>query len=45
LKQFIDAQLAAKGLARTDGMADLSVDYQVAITKTETRQVYEDKLC
>jgi hypothetical protein len=42
IKQLIDSQLAKRGLTRTDGTADLSVDYQVAITKTEKWQVYED---
>lgn len=42
IKQLIDSQLAAKGLAKTDGTADLSLDYQVAIDRTETWQTYED---
>jgi Domain of unknown function (DUF4136) len=35
IKQFIDSQLASKGLAKMDDAADLSVDYQVAINKAE----------
>jgi len=42
IKQAMDSQLAAKGLAKTDGTADLLVDYQIAVSKTETWQVYED---
>lgn len=42
IKQFVDSQLASKGLAKTDDVADLSVDYQVAINKVEVWQVYED---
>src|SRR5437660_11519264 len=34
IKQLIDSQLAAKGLAKTDDLADLSVDYQVAVAKS-----------
>jgi hypothetical protein len=33
IKQSIDSQLAAKGLRKTDGKADLLVRYQVAVTK------------
>jgi hypothetical protein len=33
---------AAKGLARRDDAAGLSVDYQVAINRTEVWQTYED---
>jgi hypothetical protein len=42
IKQLIDSQLAAKGLAKAENAADLSVDYQIAITKTEVWQAYED---
>ena len=42
IRQFIDSQLASKGLARADDGADLSVDYQVAIDKAEVWQTYED---
>ena len=42
IKQSIDSQLAAKGLAKTDGIADLNVEYQVAISKVQTWQTYED---
>ena len=42
IKKLIDSQLAAKGLTKTDDAADLSVDYQVAITKTEKWIAYED---
>src|SRR3954447_9662997 len=42
IKQFIDSQLASKGLTKTDDAADLSVDYQVAISKAEVWQSYED---
>lgn len=42
IKQSIDAQLAAKGLVKTDGPADLNVDYQVALSKVQAWQTYED---
>jgi hypothetical protein len=42
IKQSIDSQLAAKGLVKTDGPADLNVDYQVALSKVQTWQTYED---
>jgi hypothetical protein len=42
IKQLIDRQLAAKGLTKTDGVADLSVGYQVALSKTETWKTYEN---
>lgn len=42
IKRSIESQLAAKGLTRTDGAADLDVDYQIALSKTQTWQVYED---
>jgi hypothetical protein len=42
IKQSFDTQLAAKGLQKTDGTADLNVDYQAAISQQETWKVYED---
>jgi hypothetical protein len=43
IKQSIDSQLAKKGLTKTnDSTADLSVDYQTAITSTQEWQNYED---
>ena len=42
IKQSIDSQLAAKGLTKTDDTADLSVDYQTAISKVEKWETYED---
>jgi hypothetical protein len=42
IKQSIDTQLAARGLKKTDGTADLNVDYQTAISQQETWVVYED---
>lgn len=42
IKQSIDSQLAARGLAKINGPADLNVEYQVAISKMQTWQVYED---
>jgi len=42
LKQSIDSQLAAKGLTKVNGNADLNVDYQTAVSRTETWEVYED---
>ena len=42
IKQSFDTQLAAKGLKKTDGTADLNVDYQTAISEQETWEVYED---
>ena len=42
IKQSFDSQLAARGLTKTDGTADLNVDYQTAIRKQETWQPYED---
>ena len=42
IKQSIDSQLAAKGFAKIDGAADLDVDYQVALSKVQTWQTYED---
>jgi hypothetical protein len=42
IKQSLDTQLAARGLKKTDGTADLSIDYQTAISQQETWVVYED---
>jgi Domain of unknown function (DUF4136) len=42
IKQSIDSQLAKKKLTKTDGEADLYVDYQVSISKATTWQTYED---
>src|SRR3954452_22329860 len=42
IKQLVDHQLTAKGLTKTDDTADLSIDYQVAVAKSEVWQVYED---
>jgi len=42
IRQSIDAQLAAKGLTKADNSADLSVDYQAAISKVEKWETYED---
>ena len=42
IKQSIDSQLAAKGLTKADGTADLNVNYQTALSKAETWQTYED---
>src|SRR5215469_3590571 len=42
IKQSIDSQLAARGLTKTDGAADLNVDYQAAISQIQTWQAYED---
>lgn len=42
IKQAIDSQLAIRGLAKTNGPADLNVEYQVAASKVQTWQVYED---
>ena len=42
IKQSIDSQLAAKGLTKADDSADLSVDYQAAISKVEKWETYED---
>ena len=33
IKQSFDTQLADKGLKKTDGTADLNIDYQTAITQ------------
>jgi hypothetical protein len=41
IKQVIDHELAAKRLAKTDAMADLNVDYQVALSETEKWKAYE----
>src|SRR3954454_20894204 len=35
IKQLVDHQLTAKGLTKTDDTADLSIDYQVAVAKSE----------
>jgi hypothetical protein len=42
IKQSIDSQLAAKGLTKADDSADLSVDYQAAVSKVEKWETYED---
>ena len=42
IRQSFDAQLAAKSLKKTDGDADLNIEYQVAISKAEVWQTYED---
>lgn len=42
IKQSFDTQLAARGLKKTDGAADLSVDYQTAVSQQETWVAYED---
>jgi hypothetical protein len=42
IKQSFDAQLAARGLKKTDGTADLNVDYQTAVSQQETWVAYED---
>jgi len=42
LKQSIDSQLAAKGLTKADGTADLNVNYRTAVSRTETWEIYED---
>jgi Domain of unknown function (DUF4136) len=42
IKESVDSRLAKKGLTKTNGAADLYVDYQVAISKAERWQTYED---
>ena len=42
IKQSFDTQLAARGLKKTDGTADLNVDYQTAVSQQETWVAYED---
>jgi len=42
IKQAVDSQLAARGLRKADNKADLNLDYQTAVTKAKTWQVYED---
>ena len=42
IKQSFDTQLAARGLKKSDGAADLNVDYQTAIKQQETWVAYED---
>ena len=42
IKQSIDSRLAKKGLKKTNDEADLYVDYQVAISKAQRWQAYED---
>jgi hypothetical protein len=42
IKQSFDSQLAAKGLTKADEAADLYIDYQAAVRKTEKWEVYED---
>ena len=42
IKQSFDTQLAVKGLKKTDGTADLNIDYQTAINQQEAWVAYED---
>jgi hypothetical protein len=42
IKQSIDSQLAARGLTKTGDTADLSIDYQTAMSKGEKWESYED---
>jgi hypothetical protein len=42
IKQSIDSQFAAKGLTKANNSADLSVDYQTAVSKVEKWETYED---
>jgi hypothetical protein len=42
IRQSIDSQLAKKKLTKTDGEADLYIEYQLAISKTTTWRTYED---
>jgi hypothetical protein len=42
IRKSIDSQLAKKKLTKTDGEADLYVEYQLAISKTTTWRTYED---
>ena len=42
IKQSIDSQLAARGLTKADNTADLTVDFQTALSKVQTWQSYED---
>ena len=42
IKQSIDSQLGSRGLTKVDDNADLSVDYQAAISKVQKWQSYED---
>jgi hypothetical protein len=42
IKQSFDVQLAAKGLTKTDGTADLDVNYQTAVSQQEKWVAYED---
>jgi len=43
IKQSFETQFAARGLKKTDGTADLSVEYQIAVSQQETWEVYEDR--
>lgn len=42
IRKSIDSQLAKKKLTKTEGEADLYVEYQLAISKTTTWRTYED---
>jgi hypothetical protein len=42
IKQVIDSQLTSRGLMKVDDAPDLNVDYQVALSKAEVWQTYED---
>ena len=42
IKESFDTQLAARGLKKTDGTADLNVDYQTAVSQQEAWVAYED---
>lgn len=42
IKQSIESELDAKGLKKTNGAADLGIDYQLAASKVQTWRTYED---
>ena len=42
IKKSFDAQLAARGLSKTDGTGDLAVDYQASLRTVQVWQSYED---
>ena len=42
IRELVDSQLAAKGLVKIEDMADLDVDYQVALNKAVTWEKYQD---
>jgi len=42
IKQSFDSELSARGLKKAEDNADLNVDYQTALSKVATWQVYED---